>query len=221
MKKTLFLICFALMITGCSFKQRPSWVIEGEQQLNSFKSNYLTDIDDLRAESHFKNAIEEIKKSGDLDLLEKAWLTRMSLHGAMLRDIEEGDYRKIANTKYVPENENYFRFLKGDISAVNIGLLPKQYKNFSAALLNDDVSKIGSAIASMKDEPVSQLIAAGIAMRSNLESEEIILIAVETASVNGWKMALLTWMERLSAFYETTGRAGNAADVRRRIELIR
>ncbi len=221
MKKTLFLICFALMITGCSFKQRPSWVIGGEQQLNLFKSSYLTDTDDLRAESHFKNAIEEIKKSGDLDLLEKAWLARMSLHGAMLKEIEEGDYRQIADVRYVPENENYFRFLKGEISAVDIGLLPKQYKKFSVALLNGDVSKIGQAIASMKDEPVSQLIAAGIAVRSNLESEEIILTAVETASVNGWKMALLTWMERLSGFYETTGMSGNAAEVRRRIELIK
>lgn len=221
MKKTLFLICFALMITGCSFKQRPSWVIGGEKQLNSFKINYLTDTDDLRAESHFKNAIEEIKKSGDLDLLEKAWLTRMSLHGAMLKEIEEGDYRRIANIKYISENDNYYKFLKGDIHAVDTGLLPKQYKNFSVALLNGDVSKIGRAIASMKDEPVSQLIAAGIAVRSDLVSEEIILAVVETASVNGWKMALLTWMERLFAFYETTGKAGKAVEVRRRIELIR
>jgi hypothetical protein len=221
MKKTLFLICFALMITGCGFKQRPSWIIGGEQQLDSFKSNYLVDTDDLRAESHFKNAIEQIKKSGDLDLLEKAWLTRMSLHVAALKKIEEGDYREIANTKYVLENENYYKFLKGDISGVDIALLPKQYKKFSAAFLNGDVSKIGRAIASMKDEPVSQLIAAGIAVRSNIESEEIILTAVETASENGWKMALLTWMECLSAFYEAIGKAGKAADVRRRIELIR
>jgi len=220
MKNMLCLICLAVLIGGCSFNQRPAWIIVGERRLDSFKTNYLTDARDFSVESNFKKAVEEIKKSGGLDLLEKAWLTRMALQGAVLKEMDEGDYREIAAVEPVPENENFYKFLKGDISDVDIKLLPEQYRGFLSAVLEEDVLNAGREIASMKEEPVSRLVAAGIAVRRNLESEAIIQTAVETASVNGWKMALIVWLERLSAFYEAEGEADKAADVRRRVELI-
>jgi hypothetical protein len=220
MKKIFYLICFILVISGCGFKQRPAWVIDGSQQLESFKNNFLTGTEPSSTELNFRKAIEEIKKSGDLDLLQKAWLTRMALQGAVLKEMDEGDYRKLADLQPIPANENFYLFLKGDVAAVNIELLPEQYRKFLKTLRKDDIIKTGQSIASIKDEPVSQLIAAGIALRLNLESESIILTAAETASGNGWKMALISWLARLSAFYDTAGEADKAAEVRRRIDLI-
>jgi hypothetical protein len=220
MKKIFYLICFILVISGCGFKQRPSWIIDSGQQLESFKNNFLTGTEPSGTELNFRKAIEEIKKSGDLDLLQKAWLTRMALQGAVLKEMDEGDYRNLANLQPVRANENFYLFLKGDIAAVNIELLPEQYRKFLKTLRKDDIIKTGQSIASIKDEPVSQLIAAGIALRLNLESEAIIRTAAETASGNGWKMALISWLARLSSFYETAGEADKAAEVRRRIDLI-
>jgi hypothetical protein len=48
----------------------------------------------------------------------------------------------------------------------------------------------------------------------------ILRTAVETASRNGWKMALLAWLERLKSFHEAAGDAEKASAIRSRIDLI-
>jgi len=220
MKNIFFIVCFILAVHGCVFSHKPAWLINGSKELETYKIGFLSGAGDTATESNFKAAVGEIKKSGNLDLLQKAWLTRMALQAAVLREMEEGDYREVAAVKQYSENDNFYAFLKGDISSVDVKLLPEQYRGFAVALLNGDGLKAGRAIASMKDEPLSRLIAAGIALRGNIENEAIILTAVETASVNGWKRALLAWLERQAACYEKKGDASNAAEVRRHIEVI-
>lgn len=221
MRKIYYLIFIAIILGGCAINLMPSWITTAEIHLERFKAGFLTEGQGRIVENHFLRAVEEIKKSGNLDVLEKAWLTRMALKTAVLKEMEEGDYREIAAINPITENENFLTFLKGDISEVEIKVLPEQYREFGRALLKGDALKTGKAIASIKDEPVSRLIAAGIAVSSGIESEAIIQTAVDTASTNGWKMALTVWLERLAAFYDAGGEVVKAGDIRRRIELIR
>ena len=220
MKKIFCAICFILLIQGCGFNQKPAWLINSSKKLETFKTNFLSGAEPYITETNFAESIEEIKKSGNLDLLQKAWLTRMALQKATLKEMEEEDYRKVAAVKPFPENDNFYAFLKGNISAVDVKLLPEQYREFAGAILKSDALKTGRAIASMKGEPVSRLIAAGVALRNNIESDVIIQTAVETASVNGWKTALIAWLERQAAFYERAGDTAKATEVRRHIELV-
>lgn len=221
MKKIFYLIFIAIVLGGCAANLRPSWIVDGDRHLERYKRSFLIYGHGEITERHFLSALEEINKSGNLNLIEKAWLTRMALQVAVLKDMEEEDYLKIAAVSRVPENENFFAFLKGDITGVEIKNLPKQYRDFGHAFLTGDALKCGKAIASIKDEPVSRLIAAGIAVNNGIESEAIIQTAVDTASANGWKMALIVWLERLAAFYDAAGEAAKAGNIRRRIELIR
>jgi hypothetical protein len=215
------MICFILVIGGCSQKNSPSWIVTSNQQIERFKESFLTTGQTTVTEAYFRKALEEIKKSGNLDLIEKAWLTRMALQVAVLQEIDGGDYRKIADVKPVPANENFFLFLTGNFSTVDNSLLPVQYKGILSALREGDLIKTSKAISSIQNEPVSQLISAGLALRQNMVSEAIIQTAVDTASQNGWKAALLTWMERLVSFYEASGEVAKSADVRRHIDLIK
>jgi hypothetical protein len=163
--------------------------------------------------------VEEIKKGGDLDLLGKAWLTKMALQAAVLGNIEEEDYRKIEAARSVPANRNFYLFLKGD-AAVEPSLLPGPYRPFLAEIRSGDAGRAEKAIAAIED-PLSRLIAAGLAVSRRIENEGILKGAVETASLNGWKRALLVWLERLEAFYAAQGQGAQASEVRRRIDLIR
>ena len=70
------------------------------------------------------------------------------------------------------------------------------------------------------DDPLSRLIASGLAVRHGLETEVILRTAVETASRNGWKRALLAWLERLKSFHEAAGDVEKASAIRSRIDLI-
>jgi hypothetical protein len=220
MKKIICIISVSILIAACGGTKTPTWFLASSQQMDRFEKNYLAGEKADITELNFSKAVEEIKKSGDLDRLEKAWLTRMALQIAALKEPDGGDYKKIEAVQPMPENGNYYIFLTGDIAKVDEALLPKQYQKFHKALAGKDSIGVGNAIAAMKDNPVSQLIAAGLAVRHQVESEAILQTAVETASVNGWKAALLAWLERMAAFYESKGEAAKANTVRQRIDLI-
>jgi hypothetical protein len=221
MKKILGLVTVSILIAACGGTKSPEWYLASSQQIDKFEKNYLSGEKADITELNFSKTVEEIKKSGDLDRLEKAWLTRMALSVALLKDPDSSDYKKIEAVQSVPENSNFYKFLTGDMMKVDNALLPNQYRKFQKALANKNSAEADDAIASMKDNPISQLIAAGLAVRGKIESEAIFQVAVETASVNGWKAALLAWLERMAAFYETRGEAGKARSIHERIELIR
>lgn len=221
MKKILYMICFALIVAGCGSNKRPSWLIFGTDHLDSYRNYYLTDINKTGAELRFESALREFKKSGNLDLMQKAWLTQMAIQVALLEEPETGQYKNLADIHPVPANNNYYLFLTGNIYKVNVSLLPSQYRDFFNRLMNGNITDIEKSIDSMKNEPVSLLIAAGIANRQNIESEIMISAAIDTASKNGWKAALLIWMEQKADYYESAGNASKAAKVRQHMELIK
>jgi hypothetical protein len=221
MKKIYSLFFLILLLTGCGSKPPvPSWIAAGHQQLENYKQDFLTGRTASITEIHFRSAVEEIKKGGDADLMGKAWLTRMALQIAVLREPEEGDYLKVEAVEDVPANRNYYRFLKGGAAVPDATLLPEAYRSFLAALRGGDAAKAADTIAAI-DDPHSRLIASGIAVRHRLETEAILRNAVETASRNGWKTALLAWLERLKSFYESAGNAEKSSAIRSRIGLIK
>ncbi len=218
MRKILCLLSFLLLLTGCGPKPIP-WLMEAHQRLEDFKVDFLTGRAPVVTEMHFRKAVEEIKKSGDLDLLGKAWLTRMALQAAVLEESEKGEYGKIDAASPSPANRNFYLFLTGKLGKVDDALLPRQYRPFLKALQNEDTVVIVRRIREIGD-PLSRLIAAGLVVRSGPENESLLQDAVETASQNGWKRALIAWLERLSRFYEKSGEVAKAATVRQRLDLI-
>lgn len=217
MKKILCLLPFLLLLTGCGPKPIP-WLMEAHQRLENFKTDFLTGRPPVVTDMHFKMAVEEVKKSGDLDLLGKVWLTRMALRVAALEEPEDGDYPKIEAAEPVPANRNFYLFLKGD-AAADGALLPAHYRPVLAALQAGNAVQAALAVAKI-DDPLSRLIAAGLTVRRSIENEAFLQMAAETASRNGWKRPLLAWLKRLGAFYEASGEAAKAAAVRQRIGLI-
>lgn len=221
MKKIACLLFLFLLLGGCSSKPTPGWIVAGNQQLETFKHQFLTGAQPVVAERHFRRAVEEIKKAGNLDLLGKAWLTRMALEVAVLMELEEAEYLKVAAAQPVPANRNFYLFLKGEKASVDRSLLPAQYCSFIDAYRSGSLVETERRIAAMEDDPLSLLIAAGIAVRHSMESEAILKTVVDIASRMGWKRALLVWLERLRAFHDAAGDGAKAAAVRQRIELMK
>jgi len=214
----LTLSLFLLLLSGCG-KPAPAWFAAGHQQLESFKSAFLTGAAPRLVELHFQRALGELKKSGDLDLLQKAWLTRMALQVASREKTERGDYPAIESALSVPANRQFYLFLTGDPAVVDGALLPSAYQPFWQTLQKGETVAAFQKLALIK-EPLSRLIAAGVAARLTPISEDLLLTAVETASRNGWKRPLLAWLKESQGFYEKTGQTAKAEAVSRRLALI-
>ena len=219
MKKVLWIAVF-LLLAGCgASKPAPIWLSAGNSQLDNYKKHYLSDQDKIAA-IEFNDALKEIKKSGDLELLARTHLIRMAVQTATLQDLVSAEYLKIEAVHPSPANRNFYVFLQGEIAQVDAKLLPAQYLGFVETLRRPGEGERLRAIEQMED-PVSQLIAVGILVRMGQENEAALQRAIATASAEGWKKALLVYLSRLKAYYAGKQEMSRALDIEQRINLIK
>ncbi|MCX5854049.1 MAG: hypothetical protein NTZ24_05585 [Deltaproteobacteria bacterium] len=219
MKKHIIVFVFLMLIAGCGSKPIPDWTNAAFNQLENFRKNYLAGKTQI-AEIHFNKAVEEIKKSGDLDILARAYLTKCAVQTAVLEKMDDREYLRIDAVQPVPQNRSFHKFLGGDTAHVEEKLLPVQYQGFFMAYRSDRFADISGEISKMED-PLSKLIAAGFLVKQDKCDEGCLKIAVDTASKNGWKKALLVYLEKSLSFYEMQKDMEKATTVRKKIELIK
>ena len=218
MKKLICLIAVGVLIIGCGSKRAPEWTKAAFNQLEDYKKNYLMGKEQM-AERHFGHAIDEIKKSGDLDMLATAYLTKNAVQVAVLEMIDDREFLRIDATYPLPQHRSFHKFLKGEMDVVDVELLPGQYRAFFRAFQSGRIDDAMDDIVKM-EEPLSRLIATGLVVHKNQHDERCLKVAIDTASRNGWKKALLAYLEKLQSFYESKMDSEKAATIRKKIELI-
>lgn len=218
MKKFLYFLTCLLLLAGCGTKAVPDWIKTSHDQLESFKKQFLQGRDRL-AEISFQRAVSEVKSGGDLQLLQIVYLTRYALHIAVLERFDDQDYRKLEAVESHPEKTHFHAFLKGAYDRVDEQSLSPQYRPFLRACKNGKQVEIDNAIASIED-PLSRLIASGLAVQKQLYQEKTLQTAIRTAGEQGWKKALLAYLKKLRDFYGVSGEREKAHLTQQRIDLI-
>jgi len=219
MKRYLRLLLVCALLFGCNAESLPAWTYASYSHLERFKQLAMTG-EDTSAFAHFQKAISEIKKSGDLSALQKAYLTKYAVHLALLEPFAGDEYLQVEAVEPIAENRNFFAFLRASPRAqVSVELLPRQYREFFAACLSGEAARRNSAVAKIED-PLSRLIAIGWLVSQDRHDEEILLLAEDTASRQGWKKALLAYLDRLTAHYLAKGETKKAEAVEGRIRLM-
>ena len=218
MKKALILT-LCLLFAGCgSPKPVPDWLSTSHNQLEGYKNNYLSG-DEKRAASQLKGALSEIKKTGDLPLLARAHLIRMALETVVMEDLTDGEYLKIDDLGPDRQNRNFYLFLKGDAAKVDEKFLPDQYQGIFRSIKRGASADYVKEIDKMED-PLSRLIAIGVMVRIRQDNEALMEKAIDTASAQGWKKALLVYLGRLKEYYLKKGEKEKALGIEGRIKLI-
>ena len=219
MKKIIIPLILLAWIAGCSSSPPiPDWTLASFNRLEDFKKNILEGNRRI-AYLHFQKAVEEIKKSGDLDVLARAYLIRMAAEVALLEKSEDESFLKIDAVQSNPVHQNFHAFLTGPISRVQEQLLPAAYRTVTKRLQQGKMDGLAADIAGI-DDPFSRLLAAAVCIKEGQASEAILKTAIDTASRNGWKKALLVYLEKLQLFYENHGQGEQATAVSKRIHLI-
>lgn len=220
MKKIVILLIIVISFSGCGgSKKTPGWIDNSYNQLENYKENYLSGKDRI-AELQFNKAVDEIKKSGNLEILGRAYLTKYAVHVAVLEVFDEKEYLSIEALEAIPQNRTFYNFLKGSFDKVDESLLPKQYNEVLKVFRKGTFEDAAHEISKMED-PLPKLIAAGLLIQKNIRNEAVLKIAIDTAAQNGWKKALLAYLEKLALFYETKKESEKAAHITQKILLLK
>ena len=211
---------FSFLLVGCgSSKPVPDWTDASFNQLDNYKKSYLSGKERI-AEAYFNKAVDEIKSSGDLEILARAYLTKYAVHVAVLEAFDDREYMRIDAVEPILQNKNFYSFLKGAFDNVDEKLLPQQYAGFLRAFQSGKKDDVAHEISKM-DNPLSKLIALGLLVQKNKNDETDLKLAIDIASHNGWKKALLAYLFKLQSFYKTNNKPDKAAHVEERIQLIK
>jgi hypothetical protein len=219
MKKALSILACCLLLSGCASQTVPDWKNIGYNQLENYKKNYLTGKDFI-AETNFRKATDEIKNSGDLDALAKAYLTKFGVQTALLETFRDEEYLDIEEILPNPEYLNFYNFLRGILGYVDGSRLPSRYQGVFNAVRTNNTQELEKQINNIGD-PLSRLIATGVAVRQKCFNEAILKNAVETASANGWRKALLVYLTQLQRWYEKNNETAKADKTRKTILLLK
>jgi len=219
MKKIVFLLIFCFLFPGCGAKQIPEWKNDSFTHLENFKKSYLIGKGNI-TELYFNRAVDEISKSGDLDILARAYLIKYAVQIAALETFDDSEYRRIDALQSAPQNRAFYLFLKGSFDTVDEHLLPNQYHSYLRAHRKGKTEDVTREILKIED-PLSKLIAIGLSVQKSMYDEVTLNAAIDTASYNGWKRVLLAYFNKLQSFYETHNDKERAAQIEQKIQILK
>jgi hypothetical protein len=203
------------MLAACSSGPPvPDWKMNAQSSVERFQAAYLSG-NALVEQTEFRRARSQVAGTGKLDLVARIELLRCATRVASLafEDCTGFDaLRADANDA----DRAYAAWLAGRAPPADIALLPEAQR--AAASASSDTAA-ASAVAAIQD-PLSQLVVAGVLLRSGRATPALLDTAVATASDQGWRRPLLAWLgvQRLRA--EQAGDTPAAQRIARRMAIV-
>ena len=204
----LILILILGLLAGCGSKPLPpDWQANAKGALDGFTDDYLKG-NSAAAEAEFRRARLETTATGRPDHVAQVELVRCAAQAASLVFEDCPGYAALA-ADATAEQRAYADYLAGRWEGLNASLLPEQHRPVPA----------GGALAGLAD-PLARLVAAGALFKAGRITPDGIALAVDTASDQGWRRPLLTWLGVQARRAEAAGDAAALAQVRKRIALV-
>jgi len=209
--KTLLPIVIAVLLAACGSKPRqPDWLVNADGAQDRFERAYLSGNDRVAA-SEFNRFRSEVASTAQPGLVARAELTRCAVQVASLNLAPCTGFEPLRRDAADAERA-YADFLEGKATAEQAKLLPEAYRGIAGG------EGGATALKKIKD-PVPRLVASGVLLRMEKADPEVLQLATDTASEQGWRRAVLAWLGAQAMRAEKAGATEEAARLRRRIEL--
>lgn len=203
----IVLITVALLLAGCASKPLPpDWQANAKDALDASVDDYLKGHT-AASNAEFREARLETAATGRADHVAQVELVRCAAQVASLVFDECPGYAALAPDA-TPAQRAYAAYLAGQWDGLDAALLPEQHR----AVLT------GGPLAAIAD-PLARLVAAGALFKTGRITPGGIALAVDTASNQGWRRPLLTWLGVQQERAQAAGDTAAAALIRRRIAL--
>ncbi|WP_332826940.1 hypothetical protein [Ramlibacter sp.] len=209
--KILLCLVLGAALAGCGNQPRqPDWLVNADGAQDRYQRAYLTGRD-RAAGDEFARLRRELASTAQPGLVARAELTRCAVQLASL------DFAPCAGFEPLradaPEAERaYADFLQGRLEPARSGLLPQAYRGVAGG-------QGGAGAIQGIEDPLSRIIASAVLLRTGKADPEVLQVAVDTASAQGWRRAVMAWLGAQAMRAEQAGAVEEAARLRRRMQL--
>jgi hypothetical protein len=199
------------MLVACGSKPRqPDWLVNADSEQDRFEREWL-EGDEKGAAADFARFRADVASTAQPGLAARAELTRCAVQVASLDFSPCTGFEALRGD--APEAERaYADFLAGTATPGQAKLLPPAYQGIVGGQGG------AAAIQGIKD-PMQRVIAAGVLLRTGKADPEVLQIAVDTASEQGWRRSVMAWLGAQAMRAEKAGDSEEAARLRRRMQL--
>lgn len=205
-----------LLLAACAGTPPPDWQLDARASLDRAVAAQLSG-DDRVAALDFDRARAALARTGRADLIARAELTRCAAALASLQFGRCAGFEPLRADAPAAE-QAYADFLQGPLAdPARVALLPAAQR--AAASAGSGAAGEPALLRAITD-PLSRLVAAAAWLRDGRTSAEVMALAVDTASAQGWRRPLLAWLQASRLLAERSGRADEAARLQRRIALV-
>ena len=192
----------------------PDWKMNAQSSIERFEAAYLNGSV-LVEQTEFQRAREQVGGTGKIDLIARVELLRCATRVASLAFEPCGGFDALKEDANDADRA-YASYLAGTAQAADIALLPASQRAVAGAGSDTQAASAAAAIP----DPLARLVAAGVLLRANRATPELLEMAVATASDQGWRRPLLAWLgvQRLRA--EQAGDTQEAQRIARRMDIV-
>ncbi len=216
--KRLIVLALPLLLAACGSggPPPPDWKTDSADLVARYQKHALRGENAL-AERYFQQAVSATGGAGRVGETARLWLVHCATRRAMLINDPCAEYAELAAAEAKPDpgDQAYFRFVTLRWQDLDPGLLPPQHR----ALLRTDAARRHEALAAI-DDPLARLLDASLLLRRGEAGPATLSLATETASSNGWRHPLLTYLKLEHAQAAARGDQATEARLARRIRLV-
>lgn len=205
-------LCAAALLSACaSAPAAPDWQLTAKGALDRSVQAYLRGNSRVEA-VEFALARRELARTGQADLLARAELTRCAARVASLLFQGCAGFANLAADAGAAQRA-YADYLQAQNKPQDTALLPEQHRAFAAGQPSLE------SLKAVRD-PLARLVVAGVLLQSGRAEPGVLLMAVDTASAQGWSRPLLAWLNAQLMRAKAAADAPQVAQLERRIALV-
>ena len=200
-----------LLLAGCGSKPRqPDWLVNADSAQDRYERAYLSAKDRV-ATAEFTRFRSEVASTAQPALVARAELTRCAVQVASLDFSPCTGFEPLRRDASDAERA-YADFLAGRIAPEQAKLLPEDYRRVAGG------EGGAGALKGIKN-PLPRVIAAAVLLRTDKADPEVLKVATDTASEQGWRRAVMAWLGAQAMRAEKAGATEEAARLRRRMQI--
>lgn len=204
-------LVLAAVLAGCAGQRAPDWQMNASSSANRAALAWLegnTRIED----AEYRRALNEVSRSGRPALVLRLALVRCAARVATLEDAPCPGADEAARDG-TPQEQAYARYLSGQSQPADAALLPQAHRRMVE-------SGAGASDLARTEDPQSRLIAAGVLFRQGRADPQVMAMAIDTASAQGWRRPLLAWLRVAQERARAAGATDEVQALQRRIDIV-